>query len=194
MVWYIPPLSPVVDVVASSGNDGEDPRTLFAAISRLRIPLEYLAGLFTAGDTRPVERVLRRLAAMRSYMRDVNLGSTPDEETASAVGMTGPQVEEMYRLLAIAKYQDRYVIPSAHAEQARDLEEIACSLDYEGGPGMGGAGPLGESSGPPVPVANGPSTPGRVNLLNWDGNGRPAGLFPPSGSTGSTVARDGDAS
>jgi nitrate reductase beta subunit len=210
MVWYIPPLSPVVDVVASSGNDGEDPRTLFAAISRLRIPLEYLAGLFTAGDTRPVERVLRRLAAMRSYMRDVNLGSTPDEETASAVGMTGPQVEEMYRLLAIAKYQDRYVIPSAHAEQARDLEEIACSLDYEGGPGMGGAGPLGESSGPPVPVAvenfhalssrqtadspNGPSTPGRVNLLNWDGNGRPAGLFPPSGNTGSTVARDGDAS
>jgi nitrate reductase beta subunit len=198
MVWYIPPLSPVVDVVASSGNDGEDPRTLFAAISQLRIPLEYLAGLFTAGDTRPVERVLRRLAAMRSYMRDVNLGNTPDEEAASAVGMTGAQVQEMYRLLAIAKYQDRYVIPTAHAEQARDLEEIACSLDYEGGPGMGGAGPLGESSGPPVPVAvenfhalssrqtadspNGPSTPGRVNLLNWDGNGRPAGLFPPSGT------------
>ncbi|MFD6443506.1 nitrate reductase subunit beta [Promicromonospora sp. NPDC060204] len=195
MVWYIPPLSPVVDVVASSGNDGEDPRTLFAAISKLRIPLEYLAGLFTAGDTRPVERVLRRLAAMRSYMRDVNLGNTPSEETATAVGMTGAQVEEMYRLLAIAKYQDRYVIPTAHAEQARDLEEIACSLDYEGGPGMGGAGPLGESSGPPVPVAvenfhalssrqtadspNGPSTPGRVNLLNWDGNGRPDGLFPP---------------
>src|SRR6478609_3408284 len=32
MVWYIPPLSPVVDVVSESGNDGEDARTLFAAI------------------------------------------------------------------------------------------------------------------------------------------------------------------
>src|SRR4051794_23123001 len=41
MVWYIPPLSPVVDVVAGSGNDGEDARTLFAAIDRLRIPVEY---------------------------------------------------------------------------------------------------------------------------------------------------------
>ncbi|CAM3483268.1 nitrate reductase subunit beta [Isoptericola cucumis] len=195
MVWYIPPLSPVVDVVASSGNDGEDGRTLFAAISQLRIPLEYLAGLFTAGDTGPVERVLRKLAAMRSGMREVNLGREFPEETAAAVGMSGDQVQEMYRLLAIAKYEERYVIPTAHTEVARELEEMACSLDFEGGPGMGGAGPFGSSSGTPTPVAvenfhalsarqtadspYGPSTPGRVNLLNWDGNGRPSGLFPP---------------
>ncbi|ACQ81049.1 nitrate reductase, beta subunit [Beutenbergia cavernae DSM 12333] len=196
MVWYIPPLSPVVDVVASSGNDGEEARTLFAAISQLRIPLEYLAGLFTAGDTAPVERVLRRLAAMRSYMRDLNLGEEPREETAAAVGMSGSEIQAMYRLLAIAKYDERYVIPSAHTEIARELDELSCSLDYDGGPGMGGGGPFGSSSGTPTPVAvenfhalgarqsadspNGPSTPGRVNLLNWDGNGAPPGLFPPS--------------
>ncbi|MTG91067.1 nitrate reductase subunit beta, partial [Cellulosimicrobium sp. BIT-GX5] len=124
MVWYIPPLSPVVDVVAASGNDGEDGRTLFAAISKMRIPLEYLAGLFTAGDTAPVERVLRRLAAMRSYMRDINLGHDPHEQTAAAVGMTGTQIQDMYRLLAIAKYEDRYVIPTAHTEIARELDEL----------------------------------------------------------------------
>ncbi len=86
MVWYIPPLSPVVDVVASSGNDAEDGRTLFSAISQLRIPLQYLAELFTAGDTRPVEKVLRRLAAMRSAMREVNLGRDLPEDVAGAVG------------------------------------------------------------------------------------------------------------
>ncbi len=192
MVWYIPPLSPVVDVVTGSGNDGEDARTLFAAIDRLRIPISYLAELFTAGDVRPVDASLRRLAAMRSYMRGINLDEGRDESIAASVGMTGAAIEEMYRLLAIAKYNDRYVIPAAHAEQARDLEELACSLDYEGGPGMGGAGPFGSSSGVPVPVAvenfhalqnrqtaDRPSTPGRVNLLNWDGNGAPDGLFPP---------------
>ena len=191
MVWYIPPLSPVVDVVSASGNDGEDARTLFAAIDRLRIPIGYLAELFTAGDPRPVDHALRRLAAMRSYMRGVNLDDERDERIAGAVGMTGAEVEEMYRLLAIAKYEDRYVIPAAHAERAHELEEMACSLDYEGGPGMGGAGPFGSSSGRPVPVAvenfhalqdrqraDRPSTPGRVNLLNWDGNGTPDGLFP----------------
>ena len=56
---------------------------------------------------------------------------------------------DMYRLLAIAKYDERYVIPPAHAEQAHALEELAteCCLDYEGGPGMGGSGPFGEGSG-----------------------------------------------
>ena len=204
MVWYIPPLSPMVDVVTASGNDGEDARTLFAAISQMRIPLEYLAGLFSAGDTKPVERVLRRLAAMRTYMRDINLGDDPREEIASAVGMTGAEVQEMYRLLAIAKYEDRYVIPPAHTETARELEELACSLDFDDGPGMGGGGPFGSSSGTVTPVAvenfhvlkarqtaDSPHTPSggssRVNLLNWDGRGRPDGLFP-----GDAAAEPGD--
>jgi nitrate reductase beta subunit len=129
-------------------------------------------------------------------MRGINLGEGKDERIADAVGMSGDTIEEMYRLLAIAKYEERYVIPSAHTEQAHALEEMACSLDFEGGPGMGGAGPFGSSSGPSVPVAvenfhiladrqtaDRPSTPGRVNLLNWDGNGDADGLFPPTGMT-----------
>ena len=55
MVWCIPPLSPVVDAVSETGEDGERRENLFAAIDRLRIPIEYLAGLFTAGDTGPVD-------------------------------------------------------------------------------------------------------------------------------------------
>ena len=51
MVWYIPPLSPVIDAVSRDGHDGEDLGNLFGAMEALRIPMEYLAGLFTAGDT-----------------------------------------------------------------------------------------------------------------------------------------------
>jgi nitrate reductase / nitrite oxidoreductase, beta subunit len=202
MVWYIPPLSPVVDVVKDTGHDAEDRGNLFAAIDALRIPVEYLAELFTAGDVQPVDRVLRKLAAMRSFMRDINMGRDADESIAAEVGMTGEQVYDMYRLLAIAKYDERYVIPAAHAEQAHQLEELAteCSLDYEGGPGMGGSGPFGEGSGGATPIAvenfhllqdrqtsdtivSGVpprDQPARVNLLNWDGRGSPGGLFPPS--------------
>lgn len=205
MVWYIPPLSPVVDVVSNSGNDGEDVRNLFAAIDKLRIPVEYLAGLFTAGDTVPVEHSLKKLAAMRSYMRDINLGNEANENIARAVGMTGEEIEAMYRLLAIAKYEDRYVIPKAHVESARDLDEFACSLDTDGGPGMGGARSTGDIRatdripGTPIDATvesfhslknltdpSEPSTPGRLNLLNWSGKGITNGMFPPA-EAGSTA-------
>jgi nitrate reductase beta subunit len=199
MVWYIPPLSPVVDVLRDSGHDAEDGGNLFGAIDALRIPIGYLAELFTAGDPRPVRDSLARLAAMRAYMRDVNLGAAKRPELAEAVGLSTGQIEDMYRLLALAKYDERYVIPSAHGElhdQAAQLEELACSLDYEGGPGMGGSGPFGESSGGPQPVAvenfyalkqrqtsDEFVDPGdgkrRVNLLNWDGKGSAHDVMPP---------------
>ncbi|MEV1076663.1 4Fe-4S dicluster domain-containing protein [Streptomyces sp. NPDC050211] len=147
MVWYIPPLSPVVEALTETGHDGEDARNLFGAIDTLRIPLEYLAELFTAGDVAPVRASLEKLAAMRSHMRAINLGEEPDPSVARAVGMRGAEIEEMYRLLAIAKYEDRYVIPGAGVSDARRLEESTlpggCSLDYDGGPGMGGMGGLG---------------------------------------------------
>ena len=69
----------VVDLLREQGHDAEDHSNLFGAIEALRIPVEYLAGLFTAGDTAPVVTVLRRLAAMRSYMRDITLDGEPDE-------------------------------------------------------------------------------------------------------------------
>ena len=51
LAWYIPPLSPVVDAVSRDGHDGEDVGNLFGALEALRIPMQYLAELFTAGDT-----------------------------------------------------------------------------------------------------------------------------------------------
>jgi nitrate reductase / nitrite oxidoreductase, beta subunit len=57
-------------------------------LEALRIPMQYLAELFTAGDADVVERVLRRLAAMRSYMRDINLGRETQPQIPNPVGMT----------------------------------------------------------------------------------------------------------
>ena len=195
MVWYVPPLSPVADLLRDQGHDAEGAGTLFGAIDELRIPVEYLAELFTAGDTGKITEVLRKLAAMRSYMRGIALGQEPDASIPAAVGMAEEELYEMYRLMAIAKYEDRYVIPQAHREQAHDLEEMGCSLDFDDSVGMYENSPFGEASGTPTPVAietfnalrdrqtseeapSADSLRGRVNLLNWDGTGAPEGLFP----------------
>ncbi|MFC4957000.1 nitrate reductase subunit beta [Streptomyces mauvecolor] len=186
MVWYVPPLSPVVDSLTRSGHDGEDPAQLFGAIDSLRIPLEYLAGLFTAGDTGPVEAALCRLAAMRAHMRRINLGEERDPAIARGVGLDERRIEEMYRLLAVAKYEDRYVIPTSYTGSVpSDPGDGGCSLDGDGGPGMYEAGLPGMEAfhAPPVPAGVSASTGlrGRVNLLNWDGRGTPGGLFPRRG-------------
>jgi hypothetical protein len=54
-------LAMVMNALAGTGHDGEDLDNLFGAIDALRIPVGYLAELFTAGDPEPVRQVLRTL-------------------------------------------------------------------------------------------------------------------------------------
>ena len=138
MVWYIPPLSPVADVTASAGYDDADPCAVFATIDALRTPLEYLANLFTAGKVAPVRAALQKLAVMRAMMRARQLGV----ELRQKPGLSDADAEDLFRLLAIARFEDRYVVPPAHAEEAGRLlaqhSLSGCSLEAEGGPGTGG--------------------------------------------------------
>lgn len=69
---------------------------------------------------------------MRSFMRDINLGGEPDDEIAASVGMDAESMYEMFRLMAVAKYDERYVIPTAHSEQAHSLEELATDCAVSG--------------------------------------------------------------
>jgi nitrate reductase beta subunit len=136
MVWYVPPLSPIVNSLESDQYEA-DPDHVFGAIEHLRIPVDYLANLLAAGDAMVIRDVLRRLAAMRGHMRKRDVLGEQDPQMPASVGMTVEDVEDMYRLLAIAKYEDRYVIPQAHAEFGERLMEQqgACGLDFVGGPG-----------------------------------------------------------
>ena len=105
MVWYIPPLSPLTRALDSTGETFE--------LDSMRIPIRYLANLLAAGDEIPVRLALSRLLALRAYMRSVNVDKAPDTAPLNAVGLTAESAEQMYRLLAIAKYDERYVVPTA---------------------------------------------------------------------------------
>jgi nitrate reductase / nitrite oxidoreductase, beta subunit len=136
-----------------------------------------------------VRTVLRKLAAVRALMRADQLGLEPKDDLAATVGTTSIALKDLYRLLAVAKYDDRYVVPMAHSEDAGRLlsqhEQMFCSLDTEGGPGMGGAGPPGSvDSFHPAGEPGGRQTflgnDGRqhFNLFGWDGKGSTPHLFP----------------
>ncbi|MGH8582287.1 MAG: nitrate reductase subunit beta [Gammaproteobacteria bacterium] len=115
MVWYIPPLSPVQASI-DQGAIPTDPGHVIPKLETLRLPIKYLANLLTAGDETPIVRGLKRLIAMRQYYRSAQVEGKPDLRVLEEVGLTEAQVKEMYRYLALSKYEDRYVIPTSHDE------------------------------------------------------------------------------
>lgn len=110
MVWYIPPLSPI-----RSHGELEQEVDL---IDRLRIPVTYLANLLTAGDERPVRAALKRLAAIRGTMRAMRVDNKADAALLEKVGLSADDAEQIYRLLALARHQERFVLPTAAREHA----------------------------------------------------------------------------
>ena len=87
MVWYVPPLSPITNMVEGKGAVAS-PEDVFPAIDDMRIPVQYLANLLSAGDTKVIENVLKKMAVMRSHMRSRNLNQTPDLDMLERFGMT----------------------------------------------------------------------------------------------------------
>ena len=115
MVWYVPPLSPVQSAI-DQGHLPTEPDGAIPQAGAMRLPLQYLASLLTAGREQPVREALDKLMAMRSYQRSVHVDGKTDTRALDRVGLTEQQAKDMYRLLAIANYEDRFVIPTGHAE------------------------------------------------------------------------------
>jgi nitrate reductase beta subunit len=51
------------------------------------------------------------------------------------VGLSAQDVEDMYRVMAIANYEDRFVIPTAHREYAEDAFDVkgGCGFSFGNG-------------------------------------------------------------
>jgi len=55
---------------------------------------------------------------MRAFMRARTVDGREASELLDAVGLSASQLESMYRYLAIANFEDRFVIPTSHREYA----------------------------------------------------------------------------
>ena len=123
MVWYVPPLSPIHQNAEASPD--QDP------IDAMRIPVRYLANLLTAGDETPVRLALKRLLAIRRYMREMRVGSSPDAKVLEAVGLNVPMARQIYHLLALAPLAQRFVVPTAAGRKTDRLcaAQGACGFE-----------------------------------------------------------------
>ena len=103
--------------------------------TKMRIPVKYLANMLTAGKTEPVTLALKRMMAMRHFMRGELIEGQSDPKVLEEVGLTEDLVKDMYKIMALADYEDRYVIPTGHREETLDAygESGSCGFSFGNG-------------------------------------------------------------
>jgi len=156
MLFYVPPLLPVMASLKEKNVEQQsklhekskvwtdtwlyDTSTedLWGTIEESRMPMKYLASLFSAGDEDKVKDRIKKLMAVRLYRRWKTVGDVTEEKAMKALtdcSLTPKMAEEIYYLTSLAKFDDRFVIPASHREQA--IEMIEFTGDVKGSTGFG---------------------------------------------------------
>ena len=91
----------------------------------MRIPIKYLANLFTVGNEEPIRLALRRLVALRGYMRSLRVDKARNLDILEQARMSEPMAQEMHRLLGIAKFNERFVVPTVKRELTENVYRLA---------------------------------------------------------------------
>ncbi len=155
-LFYVPPLLPVMASISEQKkSDGSQLNSkakhwddkwlydtslegIFGGIENMRFPLKYMANLFSAGNENMIADKLKKLVAVRIYRRYKTVGDISQEKSSKAlseVNLTEEEAEAIYKITSLAKFNERFVIPAAHREQA--IEMIESTADVKGNTGFG---------------------------------------------------------
>ena len=125
MLYYVPPMSPVMSVRTDETLDHVSDN-LFHDIEQARVPLKFLANLFGGGHEAKVVYALKKQKAVRWYRRALTVGDvTQDyaERMLREADCTVEEAEAIYRLTSLCTFEERFVIPPAHREEAIEMME-----------------------------------------------------------------------
>ncbi len=137
MLFYVPPLLPILGTIEDDVYETSIDH-LFSTIEKTRMPIQYLANLFTAGNEGKVREVLKKMQAVRLHRRQVTVGDVDEALVKAAlqeVELTPEIADAMYRLTSLASFEDRFVIPPAHREEA--IEMLDSVFEEKGATGFG---------------------------------------------------------
>jgi nitrate reductase beta subunit len=138
MLFYIPPLLPVVGRV-DSGSYDVDEGDYFGTLDKARVPIRYMARLFAAGNVEPVRKTYEKLLAARLYKRAESVGDLDNAKVKAALTaaeLTPKECAEIYRLTSLPTFEDRFVIPPMHREYAVELMGDPYTFKAETGVGF----------------------------------------------------------
>ncbi|MBI4186134.1 MAG: nitrate reductase subunit beta [Chloroflexi bacterium] len=132
MLFYVPPLLPVIASMRDGSYDLAEAE-FFGRVESARVPLKYMARLFSAGNTETIKRVIRKLLAVRVYQRAKAVGDIAEERVAAMMAeadCTAEQAEQIARLTSVPRFDDRFAIPPYHREET--IEQIEQLMRHKG--------------------------------------------------------------
>jgi nitrate reductase / nitrite oxidoreductase, beta subunit len=123
MLFYVPPLLPVISKTEDGLCDSSH-KEFFSPIDKARLPISYMARLFSAGNVEPVKYALKKEYAVRMFKRLDTVGDIDPSAVRRAleqVGCSEEEAERIYRLTTLPTLDERCVIPPAHREEAMQM-------------------------------------------------------------------------
>ena len=120
MLFYVPPLLPVVSTEQEGGIHrlSDD---FFGSLENARLPIQYMARLFAAGQEGPVRAAYQRLLAVRYYKRAETVGDYDPKlvnQALAETGLTAQEINDIYNLTVKTTYHENFVIPPMGREAA----------------------------------------------------------------------------
>ncbi|MHB8872914.1 MAG: 4Fe-4S dicluster domain-containing protein, partial [Myxococcaceae bacterium] len=137
MLFYVPPLLPILGNGKGETYDATS-ENLFGALDAARLPIEYLASLFSAGNVGKVRYALRKMMAVRYVRRQATVGDITEAKVDALLAeadCTREEAEAIYRLTSLPTFEERFVIPPAHREEA--IAALSDPLEFKGATGVG---------------------------------------------------------
>ena len=124
-LFYALPLLPTMatmenNIYNTTGN------SLWNDVDDSRLPMKYLANLFSAGDTDIIKNILKKMMAVRMHRRSVTVGDITQEEASGLLkdsDISADTADAIFRMTSLVNWSDRFVIPPAHREEAIELIE-----------------------------------------------------------------------
>lgn len=120
MLFYVPPLLPLMGKM-NQGAYTHQAESVFAGLEQSRLPVKYLARLFSAGNEQVIDGVLRKLLAVRVYKRWQGLRDSNEADIQKLMrkAQTTPEeIEAIYAMTALPTQYQRYVLPPLQREEA----------------------------------------------------------------------------
>ncbi len=119
---------PLLPAMASMENNiyNTTSSELWNNIDDARLPMKYLANLFSAGDTEIIKNILTKMMAVRIHRRSATAGDISREEADTNLQnseLSSETADAIFRLTSLSRHADRFVIPPAHREEAIELIE-----------------------------------------------------------------------